>query len=384
MPTDTAPRRNLIVGGFNAMPGRFPYGQVSLFPKHKRHQCGGSVVAPDMILTAGHCHDVFNTTEIGKHDKSKVNANNNHDANYDHAASEFRQVLDVVQKIRHPAFQADLFRYDVMLAKVAAPIQGVAPVQLNANPHIPEQPTLLTLIGWGTTDGSTESSSSSSSSSSSASSASSSNSQTTGRTFPTILQQAFVPYVPNDMCENSVYNGNQLYQDEIFDEMMCAGQAGVDACRGDSGSPLLLELANGSLDVQVGLVSWGRGCGKYPGVYTRLSVVFPWIRSQICWHSMDPPAYLNCQAFERPPPTAAPSTLPSVAPSALTVNGGSPLTTFGTDIFRDEPDAIAAGPEWIYDDQQEPASRATRRDASCWISTWGLLLALASYALVDH
>lgn len=46
--------------------------------------------------------------------------------------------------------------------------------------------------------------------------------------------------------------------------------------QGDSGGPLMKLPAP---VVQVGIVSWGIGCGKadYPGVYTRVSKVRDWI-----------------------------------------------------------------------------------------------------------
>lgn len=62
---------------------------------------------------------------------------------------------------------------------------------------------------------------------------------------------------------------------QVTDRMICAGykEGGIDACQGDSGGPLVAD------NTLVGVVSWGKGCATYPGVYARVSSVRYWIRS---------------------------------------------------------------------------------------------------------
>merc|ERR1712111_144751 len=57
----------------------------------------------------------------------------------------------------------------------------------------------------------------------------------------------------------------------ITEPMLCAGQKGKDSCSGDSGGPFVIP--DGDHWTQIGVVSWGIGCGKdiYPGAYTRVS-----------------------------------------------------------------------------------------------------------------
>ena len=64
--------------------------------------------------------------------------------------------------------------------------------------------------------------------------------------------------------------------------------------QGDSGGPL--SVTSGGVDVQVGVVSWGIGCGTeyFPGVYSRVSAAYPWIRSAVCANSENPPSSFRC------------------------------------------------------------------------------------------
>ena len=62
--------------------------------------------------------------------------------------------------------------------------------------------------------------------------------------------------------------------------MVCAGAPNIDSCYGDSGGPLF-DNTNPNAEVQVGIVSWGKGCAKrkFPGVYAEVNN--PAIRSWI-------------------------------------------------------------------------------------------------------
>ena len=43
-----------IIGGSDATIGRYPYAQITLI-WNGAHNCGGSLLAPDLVLTAAHC-----------------------------------------------------------------------------------------------------------------------------------------------------------------------------------------------------------------------------------------------------------------------------------------------------------------------------------------
>ncbi|MEQ9505061.1 MAG: serine protease [Hyphomonas sp.] len=100
-----------------------------------------------------------------------------------------------------------------------------------------------------------------------------------------ILQEGYVPPVEPPVCAERIQAGLALeglaatYAGVSVDgaTQICAGNGGSDACQGDSGGPLVLRTDNGP--VQVGVVSWGLGCARpdNPGVYMRVSAYAGWI-----------------------------------------------------------------------------------------------------------
>ena len=52
--------------------------------------------------------------------------------------------------------------------------------------------------------------------------------------------------------------------------MLAAGEEGRDTCQGDSGGPIFVKEADTGRVSQIGITSFGTGCGlsDFPGVYT--------------------------------------------------------------------------------------------------------------------
>ncbi|NWH58097.1 UROK protein, partial [Geococcyx californianus] len=88
------------------------------------------------------------------------------------------------------------------------------------------------------------------------------------------LMSATVNLISQTKCKYEYYDNNQ-----VTDNMVCAGDPTwmTDACKGDSGGPMVCEH-NGRM-VLYGIVSWGDGCAKKnkPGVYTRVTQYLNWI-----------------------------------------------------------------------------------------------------------
>nr|XP_011770689.1 serine protease 38 [Macaca nemestrina] len=88
------------------------------------------------------------------------------------------------------------------------------------------------------------------------------------------LQEVQLPLIPEPWCR--LLYGHVSY---IMPDMLCAGDIlnVKTVCEGDSGGPLVCEFNRSWL--QIGIVSWGRGCTNplYPGVYASVSYYSEWI-----------------------------------------------------------------------------------------------------------
>ncbi|HEX5500620.1 MAG TPA: trypsin-like serine protease, partial [Thermomicrobiales bacterium] len=98
--------------------------------------------------------------------------------------------------------------------------------------------------------------------------------------YPNRLMQADIEIQADAVCRRRHSYGKSFKAAS----MLCAGTTQkpmIDSCYGDSGGPLFAQTASGP--VEVGIVSWGRGCAQlgFPGVYARLSDpgIADWIRA---------------------------------------------------------------------------------------------------------
>jgi secreted trypsin-like serine protease len=237
------PEGQRIVGGVEARPGSHPW-IVSLQTRGS-HFCGGTLIAPDIVITAAHCVAGGAPSRIvaGAHDLYRPNAN--------------VQSSSPARVVSHQGYNDRTMVNDIALIKLATPIKFNANIQPACLPTageiVPDNAQGI-VAGWGTTreNGSPS----------------------------TVLMQVGVPVMGPATCARQM--SSQGFRIDA-NAMLCAGysQGGKDSCQGDSGGPFVFKGPNGY--TLQGVVSFGVGCARpgLPGVYARVSNYIQWINQTI-------------------------------------------------------------------------------------------------------
>uniref|UniRef100_A0A6M2E398 Putative trypsin-like serine protease n=1 Tax=Xenopsylla cheopis TaxID=163159 RepID=A0A6M2E398_XENCH len=218
-----------IIGGQIADEGQF------LFPVSLQylgsHMCGGSLIENNTVLTAAHCI-------INDDPRYYTVAAGIYSLNYIPESNKFK-VMKIVKHKKYGINNSYLNDIAVLKLQVRANTTIGKEIKLNEN-YIKDYSN-CTVIGWGDTIEGAKN----------------------GSIF---LRYVYVPIIPKIEC--SLY-----YEELLSTDMLCAGGRGKDSCQGDSGGPLVCN------DKLAGIVSFGRGCGKVPGVYTDVSHYISWIKA---------------------------------------------------------------------------------------------------------
>uniref|UniRef100_A0A8C8VHI7 Peptidase S1 domain-containing protein n=1 Tax=Pelusios castaneus TaxID=367368 RepID=A0A8C8VHI7_9SAUR len=224
-----------IIGGESCRVGSRPYQVALLWNGHI--YCGGSLIHPKWVLTAGHCHKRIRQVQV-------------HLGDYNLRANEpTEQRRRVLNFYVHPDYNVKPHDNDFMLLELNEPAQLNSYVKTISLPtSCPVPGSQCTVSGWGTI-------------------------RSPQKLFPEEMQCAKVYIVNQQRCWAN-------YWGLITENMVCAGvpKGGIDSCQGDSGGPL---VCNEQLQ---GVVSWGMSvCAQKgrPGVYSRVCRVTQWVKNTI-------------------------------------------------------------------------------------------------------
>ncbi|XP_077141223.1 granzyme A-like [Ranitomeya variabilis] len=238
-------KRWKIINGNEAIPHSRPYMALIYFETETEEMiCGGSLIRPNWVLTAGHCHKWWSqtTVSLGAHSLEGNEAG--------------VQKFSIKKSFPHPKYNRQNLKNDIRLMKLNDSAKLGKTVQLLQLPNTFEDTaagTVCETAGWGWTE---------------------------RKDNAEFLREVNINVLDRKTCQ-----GRWGKKANITNNLICTvvGPKGQDTCTGDSGGPL---ICNGFFR---GVTSFGQNvCGRQndASIFTRLTEEYvSWINSTILKYS---------------------------------------------------------------------------------------------------
>jgi secreted trypsin-like serine protease len=259
--------RSRIVNGENADAALYPW--IAAIGERDEHgnvksYCAGTLIARQWLLTAAHCKVLEGDYAVlGRSD----------------LASSAGHIVKIVHMITHRMYDKSTLNYDIALAKLETATDDVPPLKLideckpapDAGGSVAGGDAAaaagdceemlhgagnLSIAGWGRLG------------------------EFTYQT-PNDLQKADVMLFSHDTCADNYAAIHKVVTANMFcaQGLNAAGNI-TDACKGDSGGPIVgRNHVDKNKVVLAGVISKGAGCAQqaYPGIYTNLAMLRSWV-----------------------------------------------------------------------------------------------------------
>lgn len=264
------PQPQHVVGGDRASAGDWP-DAAALLGSQDRFLCTGVLIAPQAVLTAGHCDIGIERVVLDSVDYTQPT-----------------EVIEVTRTITHPD---PLTTFDVSIAVLAQPAQTAPrPLAIGCQAEWLFDGATVTIAGFGATN-------------------------EFATDWAEFLQAATTIVTDADCSESS----RGCIAAARPEGELIAGGDGIDSCNGDSGGPLYLDTPDGP--VLVGVTSRGalpssRPCGG-GGIYVRVDAILDWLADEADLTFAEP----TCSSVPNLPPelAVAPVTVPAGGAAGLSI-----------------------------------------------------------------